>query len=74
MSSVRGQQDAPSLQYTLVIAIGLCQRAKILLIRAHCAICLEMSWITLIYEKNWTWFDCISENYLEYSELNCSTA
>ena len=29
MSWIRGQQDAPSLLYTLVIAIGLCQRAKV---------------------------------------------
>ena len=51
MSWIRGQQDAPSLQYTLVIAIGLCQRAKVFLIRAHCSICLEMSLITVIYEN-----------------------
>ena len=37
------------------------------------AVCLEMSGITVIYEKYFE-LDCISENYLENSELNCSTA
>ena len=39
------------LKIILVIAIAMCQRAKILPIRARCLICLEMSWITVIYEK-----------------------
>ena len=35
----------------IVIAIAKCQRAKILLTRGCCSICLEMSWITVIYEN-----------------------
>ena len=51
----------------------LCQGAKILPIHARCSVCLEMSGITVIYEKYFE-LDCISQNYLENSELNCSTA
>ena len=36
----------------LVIAIAKCQRAKILTIRERRWICLEMSWNTVIDEKN----------------------
>ena len=39
------------LKIILVIAIAMYERAKILPICARCLICLEMSWITVIYEK-----------------------
>ena len=35
----------------LVTAIAKCQQAKILPTRARCSACLEMSRITVIYEK-----------------------
>ena len=46
------ETSAEFIPYWLVIAIvKKCQWAKILPIRAHCSICLEMSWVTGIYEK-----------------------
>ena len=36
----------------LDIGIANCQRAKILSPRSRCSICLEMSWIKVIYEKH----------------------
>ena len=47
------ETSAEIIPYWLVIAIVRvnCQWANILPIRAHCSICLEMSWVTGIYEK-----------------------
>ena len=39
------------LKYLPVIAIAKCQRANISPIRAHCRICLEMSWKNVIDEN-----------------------
>ena len=45
------ETSAEIIPYWLVIAIVKCQWAKILPIGARCSICLEMSWVTGIYEK-----------------------
>ena len=43
--------QARALAQTLNIAITKFQQAKILTKHEHCSICLDVSWITVIYEK-----------------------